>query len=101
MVVLPEVDEGAEDAGSYAVVGGEVGVVLVARLEVPGGDEAAGLYAVDLVEGVLWFRREFAGGHVLADLDQVGAKPSSPRSSPVAYGRVMFCGVQAGSSRRG
>ncbi len=37
---LPEVDEGAEDARGYSVVGGEVGVVLVAGLEVLRGDEA-------------------------------------------------------------
>ena len=49
----PEVDEGAEDAGGDTVVGGDVGVVRVAGDEVAGGDEAAGLDAVDLVEGVL------------------------------------------------
>jgi hypothetical protein len=51
---LPEVDEGAEDAGGDAVVGGDVGVVGMAGGEVAGCDEAAGFYAVDLVEGVLW-----------------------------------------------
>lgn len=51
--VAPEVDEGAEDAGGDAVVGGDVGVVGVAGGEVAGGDEAAGFDAVDLVEGML------------------------------------------------
>jgi hypothetical protein len=49
----PKVDEGAEDARSDAVVGGDVGVVGVASDEVAGGDEAAGLDSVDLVERVL------------------------------------------------
>ena len=49
----PEFDKGAEDAGCDAVVGGDVGVVGVAGGEVPGGDEAAGFDAVDLVEGML------------------------------------------------
>jgi hypothetical protein len=51
--VAPEVDESAEDAGSDAVVGGDVGVVGVTGGEVAGGDEAAGFDAVDLVEGML------------------------------------------------
>ena len=50
--LAPEVDEGAEDAGGDAVVGGDVLVVGVAGDEVGGGDEAAGLDAVDLVEGM-------------------------------------------------
>ncbi len=64
----PEVDEGAEDAGGDAVVGGDVGVVGVAGGEFSGGDEAAGLDAVDLVEGVLgWrWRRHDDGGFGLA-----------------------------------
>ena len=48
----PVVDEGAEDAGGDAVVGGDVGVVGVARDEIARGDEAAGVSAVDLVEGM-------------------------------------------------
>ena len=48
----PEVDEGAEDAGGDAVVGGDMLVVGVAGDEVACGDEAAGVGAVDLVEGV-------------------------------------------------
>jgi len=44
--------EGAEDAGGYGVVGGDVVVVRVAGDEVGGGDEAAGVGAVDLVEGM-------------------------------------------------
>ena len=67
----PEIDEGAEDAGGYAVVGGDVGVVGVAGGEVSGSDEAAGFDAVDLVEGMLgrrWWRHHqygfgFAWGH--------------------------------------
>ena len=51
--VAPVGDEGAEDARGDAVVGGDVLVVGVAGDEVPGGDEAAGVDAVDLVEGVL------------------------------------------------
>ena len=50
---LPECDEGAENAGGYTVVCGDVGVALVARLEMLRGDQAAGFYAVDLVEGML------------------------------------------------
>ena len=50
--VAPVFDEGAEDAGGYAVVGGDVGVVGVAGDEVAGGDEAAGVDAVGLVEGM-------------------------------------------------
>ena len=76
-------DERAEDGGCDAVVGGDVLVVGVAGDEVFGGDEAAGVDAVHLVEGVLgrrWRRHDeggfgFAGRlrHVLdlADLDQV------------------------------
>ena len=48
----PAVDEGAEDAGGYGVVGGDVLVVGVASEEMAGGDEAAGVGVVDLVEGV-------------------------------------------------
>ena len=85
--VAPVVDEGAEDAGGYAVVGGDVGVVGVAGDEVAGGDEAAGVDAVDLVEGVdagRWCRHDegrFGSGFRLdcgfgqvfsADLDEVG-----------------------------
>jgi hypothetical protein len=73
----PEVDEGAEDAGGDAVVGGDVAVVGVAGGEVAGGDETAGFDTVDLVEGVL--RRRglrgfgFAGWHgISANLNQVG-----------------------------
>ena len=49
----PQVDEGAEDAGGDAVVGGDVRVAGVAGDEIAGCDEAAGFDAVDLVEGVL------------------------------------------------
>ncbi len=69
----PVVDEGAEDAGGDAVVGGDVGVVGVAGDEIARGDEAAGLGAVDLVEGVDgggFGLFGFAWGHGLADLDE-------------------------------
>ena len=54
-------------------------VIGMASGEVAGGDEAAGFYAVDLVERMLRRRRcrhdqnrfLFAWGHGLADLDQV------------------------------
>ena len=52
MVSRQLVDERAEDAGGDAVVGGDVLVVGVAGEEVRGGDEAAGVDAVGLVEGV-------------------------------------------------
>ena len=48
----PVIDEGAEDAGGDAVVGGDVGVVGVAGGEVACGDEAAGVGTGYLVEGV-------------------------------------------------
>ena len=48
----PLVDESAEDGGRDAVVGGDVLVVGVAGDEVLCGDEAAGVDAVHLVEGV-------------------------------------------------
>ena len=50
--LAPVGDEGAEDAGGDAVVGGDVLVVGVAGEEVGGGDEAAGVDAVGEVEGV-------------------------------------------------
>ncbi len=50
--LAPLVDEGAQDAGRDAVVGGDVLVVGVAGDEVLGGDEAAGVDAVHLVEGM-------------------------------------------------
>ena len=50
--LAPVGDEGAQDAGRDAVVGGDVLVVGVAGDEVVGGDEAAGVDAVHLVEGV-------------------------------------------------
>ncbi len=61
----PVDDEGAQDAGGYAVVGGDVGVVGVAGEEVAGRDEAAGVDAVGLVEGVDWW----GGGVGLRDAD--------------------------------
>ena len=50
--VAPLGDEGAEDAGGDAVVGGDVLVVGVSGDEVGGGDEAAGVDAVGEVEGM-------------------------------------------------
>jgi hypothetical protein len=50
--LAPVVDEGAQDAGRDAVVGGDVLVVGMAGDEVTGGDEATGVDAVGLVEGV-------------------------------------------------
>jgi len=50
--LAPEVDEGAEDAGGDAVVGGDEGVVGMAGDQVAGGDEAAGVQIVGEVEGV-------------------------------------------------
>ncbi len=44
--LAPSGDEGAEDAGGHAVVGGDVLVVGVAGDEVGGRDEAAGVYSV-------------------------------------------------------
>jgi hypothetical protein len=74
----PEVDEGAQDAGSDAIVGGDVGIVGMTGDEIASSDETAGFDTVDLVEGVLWRRHDlgdfgFTGGHRrLADLDEVG-----------------------------
>ena len=45
-------DEGAEDAGGDAIVGGDVLVVGVSGDEVGGGDEAAGVDAVGEIEGM-------------------------------------------------
>ncbi len=56
--LAPLGDEGAEDAGGYAVVGGDVLVVGVAGDEVGGGDEAAGINSVGQVEGVDGLRGE-------------------------------------------
>ncbi len=106
--LAPVVDEGAEDAGGDAVVGGDVLVVGVAGDEVAGGDEAAGVDAVDLVEGVVWWlwrwRRDervfgFACGHCRSQRiwTRLGL-PSRPRILRPAG--VMLWGVQAGSSRR-
>jgi hypothetical protein len=50
--LAPVADEGAQDGGCDAVVGGDVLVVGVTGDEVPGGDEAAGVDAVRLVEGM-------------------------------------------------
>ena len=45
-------DQRAQDAGRNAVVRGDVLVVGVARDEVRGGDQAAGVHAMHLVEGM-------------------------------------------------
>ena len=50
--LAPVADERAQDTGRNAVVGGYVLVVGVAGDEVVGGDEAAGVDAVHLVEGM-------------------------------------------------
>jgi hypothetical protein len=50
--LAPVADEGAQDGGRDAVVGGDVLVVGVTGDEVPGGDQAAGVDAVRLVEGM-------------------------------------------------
>ena len=50
--LAPVLDEGSEEAGGDAIVGGDVGVVRVAGGEVAGRDQAAGVGAVGLVEGV-------------------------------------------------
>ncbi len=50
--LAPLVDEGTEDAGRDAVVGGDVLVVRVAGDKVLCWDEAAGVDAVHLVEGM-------------------------------------------------
>ena len=50
--VLPEVEEGAEDGGRDAVVGGDEAIGGGARAELVGGDEAAGVDAMGGVEGV-------------------------------------------------
>ena len=57
--LAPALDEAAQDAGRDAVVGGDVLVVGVAGDEVLCGDEAAGVDAVHLVEGVDGKPREF------------------------------------------
>ena len=48
----PECDESAKDAGSDAVICRDVLVVGVAGDEMAGRNEAAGLYTMDLIEGV-------------------------------------------------
>ena len=48
----PAGDEGAEDGGCDAVVGGDVLVVGMAGDEVGGGDEAAGVYSMGEIEGM-------------------------------------------------
>ncbi len=50
--VEPEVNEGAEDGGRDAVVGGDVLVAELSGEELRAGDEAAGIGAVGGVEGV-------------------------------------------------
>ena len=55
-------DQGAQDAGGDAVVGGDVLVVGVAGDEMFGGNQAAGVDAVDLVEGM-----DGEGGELEAD----------------------------------
>ena len=88
----PVIDEGAEDAGSDAVVGGDVGVVGVASGEVTRSDEAAGFGTVDLVEGMDrgFDFLGFAWGHGLADLDQgwvaVEAEGSAACGGDVLWG---------------
>jgi hypothetical protein len=57
--LAPVVDEGAEDAGRDAVVGGDEGVVRVSRDEIAGGDEAARIDVVGLVERMDGYRGEF------------------------------------------
>ena len=49
---LPEIDQGAQDAGSDAVVGGDVLVVGVAGGEASSRDETAGFDSVSGVEGM-------------------------------------------------
>jgi hypothetical protein len=58
----PAVDEGAQDGGCHPVVGGDVLVVGMAGEEVFGGDEAAGLDAVGLVEGMDGLGGDLADG---------------------------------------
>ena len=104
-------DEGAEDAGGYAVVGGDVLVVGVAGEEVGGGDEAAGVYSVGEVEGVDGRGGEFeeVAGALLPGDEDGGLRlrshralliwirlglPSRPRMRRPAG--VMRCGVQVG-----
>lgn len=60
--VEPEVDEGAEDGGRDAVVGGDVLVAGVAGEELGAGDEAAGVGAVGGVEGL--YGRALPGGEL-------------------------------------
>ena len=111
--LAPLGDEGAEDAGGYAVVGGDVLVVGVAGEEVGGGDEAAGVDSVGEVEGVDGLRGELeeVAGALAGDEDGFGVRshrglliwmrlglPSRPRRRRPAG--VMRCGVQVGFWRR-
>ncbi len=50
--LAPVADERAQDGGRDTIVGGDVLVVGVTGDEVPGGDQAAGVDAVRLVEGM-------------------------------------------------
>ncbi len=50
--LAPMGDEGAQDGGRDRVVGGDVLIVGMAGEQVGGGDEAAGIDGVGLIEGV-------------------------------------------------
>lgn len=101
---LPEVDQGAQDAGGYAVVGGYMLVVGVAGGEASGGDESAGFDSVGSVEGMdgrvdgVGFSGQAGGWHGLAELDEVGvavqAKEAAASGGDVA--RDPAGGVEEG-----
>src|ERR1039458_5194660 len=74
-------DEGAEDGGRDTVVGGDVLVVGVAGDEVLGGDEAAGVDAVHLVEGM---------DGELGELEQIAGTSRSGDEARVPFWRGGF-----------
>jgi hypothetical protein len=105
--LAPMVDEGSEDAGCDAVVGGDEGVVGMTSDEVAGGDEAAGVDVVGLIERMNGFGGEFEKvlralvfgglGHCQRIWMRLGL-PSRPRV--LRPEGVMLSGDHAGSWRR-
>ena len=89
--LAPVGDERAQDAGRDAVVGGDVLVVGVAGDEMLGGDEAAGVDAVHLVEGM-----DGEGG----ELEQIARARGDEAKRRVWPGRVWIWMRASGWSRR-